>query len=98
MNTPYTFHADPGHGWLAVPISEIVTLGIAGQISPYSYMKGDMAYLEEDCDYSLFFEAKLAKGEKPETVTEHTDYESPIRNYPRFSVRGHALSNNRELF
>ena len=39
----YTFIADPGHGWLVVPLEEIRKLGIGGQISSCSYMKEGMA-------------------------------------------------------
>ena len=43
-------HSDPGHGWLAVKLSEIKMLGIETDISEFSYIKGKTAYLEEDCD------------------------------------------------
>jgi hypothetical protein len=46
----YTFYEDPGHGWLEVQTVELVELGIVGDITPYSYLKGTLAYLEEDCD------------------------------------------------
>jgi len=53
-----TLLSNPGHGWLRVPLVEIVALGIEGQISPYSFIQGEQAYgsaalttsLEEDCD------------------------------------------------
>ena len=35
----YTFYEDPGHGWLKVPMTELVDLGVAGTISSYSYAK-----------------------------------------------------------
>jgi len=54
----YTYFTDPGHGWLRVKKSELAALGIANQISPYSYMRGDHAYLEEDCDMAKFMKAK----------------------------------------
>ena len=54
----YTYFTDPGHGWLRVKKSELDALGIANQISPYSYMRGDHAYLEEDCDMAKFMKAK----------------------------------------
>lgn len=54
----YTYFTDPGHGWLRVKHKELQELGIADQISPYSYMRGDYAYLEEDCDMTKFMQAK----------------------------------------
>lgn len=46
----YTFHADPGHGWLEVPLHTCEGLSI----SLYSYTDGVSAYLEEDCDAPLW--------------------------------------------
>ena len=53
---------DPGHGWIKVPKKLLAELGIANKITPYSYMRGDFAYLEEDADASTFFEAMRAAG------------------------------------
>ena len=50
----FTFYEDASHGWLEVPKSLLKELGIADQISSYSYQSGDMVYLEEDADLSLF--------------------------------------------
>jgi hypothetical protein len=63
----YNFYTDPGHGWLEVPLAELKRLGIVEKISSYSYRDGELAYLEEDCDYSVFLEAKRAAGETFET-------------------------------
>ena len=82
----YKFHADPGHGWLAVKITELLQLGIITQISNYSYMRGATAYLEEDCDATLFFEAYKDKhGVTPKHNYNHTDNRSPIRNYDGYN-------------
>lgn len=82
----YKFYADPGHGWLAVKITELMQLGIVTQISSYSYMRGSTAYLEEDCDASLFFNAYKDKyGVDPKHNYTHTDKRSPIRSYDRYS-------------
>ena len=54
----YTFYEDPGHGWLAVPMEQLVKLGIADKISSCSYQGGVSAYLEEDCDLATFLRAK----------------------------------------
>ena len=54
----YTYFTDPGHGWLRVKRAELNALGITNKISPYSYMRGDYVYLEEDCDMAKFMQAK----------------------------------------
>lgn len=56
----YRFIEDPGHGWLEVPTTELAILGIRDQISAFSYLTidGAFTYLEEDCDLSVFAEAK----------------------------------------
>lgn len=58
----FTFHADPGHGWLEVPITLINELKIGNKISHYSFVNRNMgvAYLEEDCDAALFINAMEA--------------------------------------
>ena len=53
---PYEYHTDPGHGWLAVPDVELALLGLSGSISGYSYQRGAVVYLEEDCDMTKFLE------------------------------------------
>lgn len=66
----YKLHTDPGHGWLAVSIKELSELGIADKITRYSYVKGRMAYLEEDCDLATFFNAYNAKHGVDPVYTE----------------------------
>ena len=61
----YTFYEDPGHGWLKVPMGELIELGIAGKITSCSYRDDDSAYLEEDCDLTMFLVAKLSDGPLP---------------------------------
>jgi hypothetical protein len=58
------FYSDPGHGWLAVPLPLLNKLGLIDKISGYSYMRGMLAHLEEDCDVSLFMAAAAAAGLK----------------------------------
>jgi hypothetical protein len=81
----YVFHADQGHGWLAAPLNEFTALGLTSKsFSRYSYRKGSMAYLEEDCDAGIFARAYVAKYGQPLPIIEkHTNSDSPIRNYPR---------------
>lgn len=81
MNT-YTFHQDPAHGWLEVPLSEISRLNI--KPSRYSYRSNEHAYLEEDCDLALFIQAKKSIGETFTFKEKHTNHDSFVRNLPRF--------------
>lgn len=83
MNAPYIKHDDPGHGWLAVPVADLKELGIEDHISPYSYLSRDRqtAFLEEDCDFSIFIEAYENKfGKVPEYRNVHTNADSFVRS------------------
>lgn len=81
----YVFHCDPGHGWLAVKRSELVFLGILEKITPYSYMKGDTVYLEEDLDAATFMQAYQKKfGKELNYRSSHLE-RTPIRYYSQFS-------------
>jgi len=82
----YHFYMDPGHGWLKVPLEELEELGIAGDISPYSYMRSGYAYLEEDSDAVKFIEAMKNRGVKVK-LEEHTaNRESRIRRYDMYET------------
>lgn len=85
MKTNYTFHADPGHGWLEVDLSELFRLEIADKITEYSYHKNGKVYLEQDCDYSTFVEAKEARNEIFTTTAEHLE-NTFVRNLPRYDI------------
>jgi len=81
----YYFYSDPGHGWLAVNYDELVELGIQDKISHYSYVKGNIVYLEEDCDMAVFMNAMEAKGVKIDVleINEPTN-DSIVRSYRRY--------------
>ena len=72
---------DPGHGWLEVPLADIERLGIRGQISPYSYLKGKTAYLEEDLDAWVYIRAA---GIEPPSACVNLNTDAPCRSYPSF--------------
>ena len=80
------FYSDPGHGWLAVPLPLLERLGLLDAITSYSYMRGALAHLEEDCDASTFQAAAKAAGIVL-TFREHNcpDRYSRIRNYDPYS-------------
>jgi len=79
----YAFHYDAGHGWLEVPVKELKELGIYEKISPYSYERNGMAYLEEDCDFGIFLDAKKKKGETVSKIDVDNGNNSRIRQYNR---------------
>jgi hypothetical protein len=81
-----TFHEDPGHGWLEVPMRELQRLGIAGEISRCSYQSrdGKTAYLEEDCDLERYLRAAgLYFPIQGMRTLYHED--DRIRNLPSYS-------------
>lgn len=78
------FRADAGHGWLQVPMSLVRDLGILDDITPYSYRRGDTAYLEEDCDASLLINALRDAGVEVTCREVNDGDESIIRRYQRF--------------
>ena len=86
MDKKLTFHYDAGHGWLEVDASELERLGIAGQISGYSYKRGSRAYLEEDCDVLLYIETASRAGliKKSDFHDVYDGDYSPIRDYDRY--------------
>ncbi len=87
MRKPYTFITDPGHGWLAVPKAELVSLGIAQDISSCSYQHNGTAYLEEDDDMIKFCVAKgwyTYQASEPFIQEEHQE-NTPIRTYQPFT-------------
>lgn len=83
----YKFHADAGHGWLAVKVEELCRLGIEYDISQFSYIKGKTAYLEEDCDLARFMIAKESVGEPVYFAdsVNRSNY-SPIRSYDSYTA------------
>ena len=84
------FYQDPGHGWVRVPLQLLEDLGIAEQISSYSYMRGAYAYLEEDCDLSRLLGAAQAAGLTVKLREFHTNNQSRIRGYRPYRTAAHA--------
>ena len=90
--TTFTYHTDPGHGWLEVDFDALIDAGLTrNNFSAYSYIKSDPAkgytmYLEEDCDASKFVDAYVAKhGARPEFKEKHSD-PCFVRDLPRNPV------------
>lgn len=82
----FDFYSDPGHGWVKVKKSLLKTLGIAEGISFYSYMRGDYAYLEEDCDFAKFVEAMSFRGKDVVLKHHNSNKNSKIRSYEWYSI------------
>ena len=82
--TKFKFYQDPGHGWVKVPKALLKEIGIDEQISSYSYMRGDWAYLEEDCDLMTFRIAMKAAGKHVYLDELHTNKNSKIRSYDAY--------------
>ena len=82
------YYQDPGHGWIKTPKALLERLGIAGDISHYSYMRGDYAYLEEDCDAERLFQAAGAHGLVIRLNHMHSNKQSKIRNYESYQAPG----------
>lgn len=90
----YVFENDPGHGWMGVPLQELNDLGIANDITTFSYFdeKKGIVWLEEDCDASCFLIAKVGTAD-PATIRawmevnvndKNVNRSSRIRNLPAF--------------
>lgn len=77
----FRYIQDPGHGWLSVPRIYIEFLGLGDRISSCSYVHGNRAYLEEDCDMPLF----LAAAKEIWDVTVRDSY------VEKTNIRGYAL-------
>lgn len=87
MSKKKVFHtfSDAGHGWVRVSVKELVRMGIAHQITPYSYLRGAFAYLEEDCDLSTFVNRKNELGETFSFKEYNsTERQSKIRKYASY--------------
>lgn len=85
MKQTFDFYCDPGHGWVKVAKDLLKYLGIEKEITPYSYQRGNYAYLEEDCDASTLITALQAKNIEYSFREHHTNRSSKIRSYSMYS-------------
>jgi hypothetical protein len=86
MKKVYDVFTDPSHGWIKVKLSELKSLGIEDKITPFSFTRGEYAYLEEDCDFSTFHDAKRTQGVEIKFKNHHTNKYSKIRSYQRYTI------------
>lgn len=68
------FFTDGSHGWLKVSKKELEKYGIEKDISSFSFMKGEYAYLEEDSDLSLFVKALRDSDGVKEGTPEYKEH------------------------
>nr|WP_276978330.1 hypothetical protein [Ferrimicrobium acidiphilum] len=76
----YAF-SDYGHGWVRVRKDLLAELGIYSDISRYSYMRKQFAYLEEDSDAPKLIEALAKKSITVKFRERISDNRSKIRTY-----------------
>jgi hypothetical protein len=70
----FIFYSDPGHGWLEVSAANLRALGLnPTDFSTCSYRKGNVFYLEEDCDAPKFITAWEAKNKTKFQFRENLD-------------------------
>lgn len=80
----FTFHTDPGHGWVEVNWTALKALGLnPTDFSRCSYRRGNTFYLEEDCDAPKFIAAWEAKNGCKAQFRDAYSERTFIRNLPR---------------
>ena len=76
---------DPSHAWGKVKRKVLDNLGLAQQVSSYSYQYKDNVYLEEDADLALVCRNLLFNSDvQIKFVEKHTNRDSRIRSYERY--------------
>jgi len=78
-------YSDSGHGWAKVKITELKKLNLLDKISSFSYVNGDYAFLEEDCDLSVYVKELQTRGIAFKFKQFSTNRSSKIRSYRSFS-------------
>jgi hypothetical protein len=78
------YYQDPGHGWVKIHKNWLSLLAIEDKISNYSYMRKEYAYLEEDCDLSILFEAAKALDITIKLREYNCNKQSKIRYYDNY--------------
>jgi len=81
----FKYHNDPSHGWLAVKIDLLDQLDLIDAITPYSYIKGKTAYLEEDQDCTTFVREYRKRFGMFQEESLYYDNRCPVRGYNQYS-------------
>jgi len=85
LRNTFDLVTDASHGWLKVPVAELERLNIVEDITTFSYVRNDMAYLEQDADMATFLKAREAEGKPVTKIKEHNrNGQSRIRKYAMF--------------
>lgn len=84
----FTFYTDPGHGWVKVPLTFLVKLGLEKEISYFSYYRKGYVYLEEDSDLAKFIHKMKEKEIEINFITKNTNRSSKIRSYDSYEYIG----------
>ena len=79
-----TVYTDAGHGWGKVKRKVLENLGIAPDVSSYSYQYKDNVYLEEDCDLTTLCMALNERDTRVKFVEKRSERDSKIRSYERY--------------
>ena len=100
MEKLFKAYIAPEHGWTAVPKRLLVQLNIADKISSYSFISksGKVAYLEEDSDNTIFYEAYKKKfGKAPKMKAVYINSSSKIKNLNHYKAKSdYAKVHNEE--
>jgi hypothetical protein len=85
LRNTFDLVTDASHGWLKVPVAELERLNIVEDITTHSYVRNDMAYLEQDVDLGQFLVAREAEGNPVKRIKEHNrNGQGRIRKYAMF--------------
>ena len=81
----YTYHQDPSHGWLEVPLTDLLVCGLhPWDFSEYSYYRNTdrTFFLEEDCDMTRFYKTfHMVHGYYPELKDKFYSGDCVVRCY-----------------
>lgn len=88
MKQVFNVYSDPGHAWAKIPASVLQALGISDRITRCSYYRKGFAYLEEDCDLSLFISAFRDRYGISPKFREYVARQksSKIRSYDNYTI------------
>lgn len=93
----FDFYSDPSHAWLAAPLELLDHLQLLDKISSYSYIRGGLAYLEEDLDAGVLIAALKARNVAVAFRERVAKSRSRVRDYmPYYPSRAREnLANGR---
>lgn len=79
--------SDPGHAWASVTINDLAQVGLSpSDFSPYSYRRGDVCALEEDCDLPIYLRALRRHHIPIDVRTYTTNKPAPCRKWSPINV------------